>query len=85
MQVARLTANGLAVNQATGTAETLKLDGKMLSLREATLGRAYEDVSLITGSASDKQQSRDFFDYLVHDSVAGFGILAQRSILRMGL
>ena len=32
------------------------------------------DVSLITGSSSEKQTSLDFFDYLVHDSVAGFGM-----------
>ncbi len=72
-EVARINANGLAVNQATGTAETRKLDGKTLSLREATLARAYEDVALITGKDRDRQALLDFFDYLVHDSVAGFG------------
>jgi hypothetical protein len=43
-----------------------------VSLREATLARA--DVSLLTGSDSERQASLDFFDYLVHDSVAGFGM-----------
>ncbi|CAE6792356.1 T6SS phospholipase effector Tle1-like catalytic domain-containing protein [Paraburkholderia nemoris] len=72
-QLAIVTANGNAVNQATANAETRKIEGKALSLREATLARAYEDVSLITGPQEDKQALLDFFDYLVHDSVAGFG------------
>ncbi|TKC88268.1 DUF2235 domain-containing protein [Trinickia terrae] len=67
-----ITANGNAVNEACGEAETKKIDGKRLTLREATLARAYEDVSLITGSDSQRQDLLDFFDYLVHDSVAGF-------------
>jgi hypothetical protein len=44
-----------------------------LSLREATLSRAYEDIALIVESDTDRQPLLDFFDYLVHDSVAGFG------------
>jgi hypothetical protein len=51
-----------------------QIDGKTLSLREATLARAQADASLITGSASERQALLDFFDYLVHDSVAGFGM-----------
>ncbi|MEX3693407.1 DUF2235 domain-containing protein [Paraburkholderia sp. BR14263] len=68
-----ITAGGLAVNAATGEAETMKLNGKTLTLREATLARAYEDVSLITGASSEAKVLLDFFGYLVHDSVAGFG------------
>jgi len=72
-EVARITANGIAVNEAAGAALFQQIDGKTLSLREATLARAQADVSLITGSASERQALLDFFDYLVHDSVAGFG------------
>ncbi|WP_249172466.1 T6SS phospholipase effector Tle1-like catalytic domain-containing protein [Burkholderia dolosa] len=72
-ELSLITAGGLAVNAATGEAETRKLDGKALTLREATLARAYEDVSLITGASSEAKALLDFFDYLVHDSVAGFG------------
>jgi hypothetical protein len=72
-EVARITANGIAVNEAAGAALLRQIDGKTLSLREATLARAQADVSLITGSASERQALLDFFDYLVHDSVAGFG------------
>ncbi|MEX3962127.1 DUF2235 domain-containing protein [Paraburkholderia sp. EG286B] len=72
-ELAKITAGGNAVNRASGDAETKKLNGKSLSLREAMLARAYEDVSLITGSSSTRQSLLDFFDYLVHDSVAGFG------------
>ena len=46
----------------------------MARLREATLAEATLDISLITGSDSERQPSLDFFDYLVHDSVAGFGM-----------
>ena len=44
-----------------------------MSLREATLSRAYEDIAPIVESDIDRQPLLDFFDYLVHDSVAGFG------------
>ena len=73
-ELAKITAGGNAVNIASAGAETKKLSGKSLTLREATLARAYEDVSLITGNATSRQALLDFFDYLVHDSVAGFGI-----------
>jgi len=73
LELARITAGGNAVNQASADAETKKLNGKPLGMREAMLARAYEDVSLITGSGSTRQLLLDFFDYLVHDSVAGFG------------
>jgi hypothetical protein len=72
-EVAHITANGLAVNEAMRAADYRKRDGKTLSLREATLARADVDVLLITGSNSERQASLDFLDYLVHDSVAGFG------------
>ncbi|GAB5097062.1 hypothetical protein YK56LOC_27780 [Caballeronia sp. HLA56] len=72
-QLRLITKGGLAINSATAEAETKKLNGKTLTLRELTLARAYEDVSLIIGEPSDAQAELDFFDYLVHDSVAGFG------------
>jgi len=72
-EVARITENGIAVNEAMYEADYRKTDGKTLSLREETLARAALDVSLITGSNSERQTLLDFFDYLVHDSVAGFG------------
>lgn len=72
-ELIRITAGGNAVNEASAEAETRKIDGKSLSLREAMLARAYEDVSLITGDAATRRSLLDFFDYLVHDSVAGFG------------
>jgi len=77
-ELANITAGGNAVNGASADAETKKLDGKSLSLREAMLARAYEDISLITGSSSVRQSLLDFFDYLVHDSVAGFGADASK-------
>ncbi|WP_245623653.1 T6SS phospholipase effector Tle1-like catalytic domain-containing protein [Paraburkholderia nodosa] len=77
-ELARITAGGNAVNVAAADAETRKIDGKSLSLREAMLARAYEDVSLITGSSETRQALLDFFDYLVHDSVAGFGMDASK-------
>lgn len=72
-QLALITANGNEVNQATGMAETKKINGKQLTLREATLALAYEDDSLILESDEERKPMLDFFDYLVHDSVAGFG------------
>jgi len=72
-EVALITENGIAVNEAMYEAEYRKTDGKTLSLREETLARAALDASLITGSSSERQALLDFFDYLVHDSVAGFG------------
>jgi len=72
-EVARITANGLAVNDAMRSADYRKRDGKTLSLREATLARADVDVSLTAESDIERQALLDFFDYLVHDSVAGFG------------
>ncbi|NLP62558.1 T6SS phospholipase effector Tle1-like catalytic domain-containing protein [Paraburkholderia sacchari] len=72
-ELARITAGGNAVNTASAEAETRKINGKSLSLREAMLARAYEDVSLITGSSEIRQTLLEFFDYIVHDSVAGFG------------
>jgi len=72
-QVALITANGNEMNQATGMAETKKIDGKQLTLREATLALAYEDTSLILATDEERKPMLDFFDYLVHDSVAGFG------------
>ncbi|WP_241024570.1 DUF2235 domain-containing protein [Burkholderia sp. Ac-20365] len=71
-ELAIVTADGNAVNEATASAETKRLDGGKLSLREETLARAYEDVSLIVGDAEQRERLLDFFDYLVHDSVAGF-------------
>jgi hypothetical protein len=72
-ELAKITAGGNAVSKASAEAETKKLNGKSLSLREAMLARAHEDVSLTTGSSTSRQSLLDFFDYLVHDSVAGFG------------
>ncbi len=72
-EVAHITENGIAVNEAMYVAEYRKTDGKTLSLREETLARANLDVSLITGTSIERQALLDFFDYLVHDSVAGFG------------
>jgi hypothetical protein len=72
-ELTKITAGGNAVNSATADAETRKLGGKSLSLREAMLARAYEDTSLITESTDARKSLLDFFDYLVHDSVAGFG------------
>jgi hypothetical protein len=73
-EMTRVNENGHAVNKAMGKANDRKLKGKTLTLREATLSLAYEDVSLLTGSDSEKQTALDFFDYLVHDSIAGFGV-----------
>jgi hypothetical protein len=72
-ELAIVTADGNAVNVASADAETKRLSGKQLTLREATLARAYEDTSLITGPKESGEELLDFFDYLVHDSVAGFG------------
>lgn len=72
-EVSRVNENGLAVNKSMGKENDRKLNGKTLTLREATLSMAYEDVSLLTGSDSERQTALDFFDYLVHDSIAGFG------------
>jgi hypothetical protein len=71
-ELAIVTADGNAVNQASADAETRMLNGNKLSLREATLAKAYEDTSLITGPQDERDTLLDFFDYLVHDSVAGF-------------
>jgi hypothetical protein len=73
-EVTRVNENGLAVNKAMRNAQDRKLKGKTLTLRETTLALAYEDVSLLTGSDSERQTALDFFDYLVHDSIAGFGV-----------
>jgi len=79
-EVARITANGLAVNEAMEAAAYRKRDGKTLSLREATLARAGVDVSLTVAASlsaesdAERRALLDFFDYLVHDSVAGFGM-----------
>jgi hypothetical protein len=72
-ELIKITAGGNAVSGASAEAETKKIDGKTLSLREAMLARAYEDVSLTSIAAATRQSLLDFFDYLVHDSVAGFG------------
>ena len=78
-EVACITENGLAVSRAMEAAAYRKRDGKTLNLREATLARAEVDVSLTVAvslsaeSDAERQVSLNFFDYLVHDSVAGFG------------
>ncbi|WP_158939147.1 DUF2235 domain-containing protein [Burkholderia sp. S171] len=72
-EVLRVNENGLSVNKSMGRENDRKLNGKTLTLREATLSMAYEDVSLLTGSDSERQTALNFFDYLVHDSIAGFG------------
>jgi len=78
-EVACITANGLAVHEAMEAAAYRMRDGKTLNPREATLARAAVDVPVIASvslsaeSDAERQASLDFFDYLVHDSVAGFG------------
>ncbi len=60
-QLAKITAGGNEVSQASTDAQTKKRNEQPLSLREATLARAYEHASQITGSATTRQNLARLF------------------------
>jgi hypothetical protein len=73
-ELKRITAGGSALSTAMSRVAANKSEGRDLTPRECTSASAYESAIKIAKPTTEQQALVDFFDYLVHDSVAGFGL-----------